>query len=164
MGSGKSTVGRALAEAIGATFIDTDAEIERRCGKTIPEIFATDGETEFRRVEATVVADVLAGGGVVSLGGGAVMTEAVRAAVSGHDVVYLQISAAAGFARVAGSDRPLLADADPAARYAELLARREPTYRAVATVVVDADRDPATVVEDVRVGLRDGREPRSKNH
>ncbi|MFC3244654.1 shikimate kinase [Gordonia humi] len=69
MGSGKSTVGRALG-ALGLDFVDTDAEIERRAGRTIPEIFAADGEDGFRAIEADTVRDVLATSrGIVALGG-----------------------------------------------------------------------------------------------
>lgn len=154
MGAGKSTVGGALARRCGVDLCDTDDEIVGRTGRTIPEIFSDDGEAGFRAVEARVVADVVATHrGVVSLGGGAVMTPSVRAALGGHAVVYLKIGAEAGFARVAHSDRPLLAGPDPAARYAQVLAAREQTYRAVAAVVVDADRDPQVVVDDILARL-----------
>lgn len=150
MGSGKSTIGSALAARCGVGFTDTDHEIEERSGRRIPEIFAVDGEGAFRRLEAEVVAEVVTThDGVVSLGGGAVMTQAVRDALAGHVVVYLQIGSDTGFARVASSDRPLLADPDPAARYAELLALREPTYRDVSTIVVDAGRPPRVVVDEI---------------
>lgn len=156
MGSGKSTIGSALAARCGVGFTDTDHEIESRSGRRIPEIFSADGEPAFRRMEAEVVADVVNGDdGVVSLGGGAVMTPAVRESLAGHVVVYLEIGADAGFARVASSDRPLLADPNPAARYAELLAFRAPTYRAVATIVVDAARPPRVVVDEIVARLEE---------
>ncbi|MFT4087074.1 MAG: shikimate kinase [Gordonia sp. (in: high G+C Gram-positive bacteria)] len=155
MGAGKSTVGRELAALAGVEFIDTDVEIERRAGRRIPEIFAADGEAGFRALEAETVADVLSTHrGVVALGGGAVMTPAVREALSGHPVVYLKISADAGFARVAGSDRPLLASDDPAAVYAGLLALRGPVYTDAARLVVDAHRAPAEVARDIESQLR----------
>ncbi|GAA2381386.1 MULTISPECIES: shikimate kinase [Gordonia] len=155
MGAGKSTVGRALAHALGVAFCDTDDELERRSGRSIPDIFAADGEPAFRRLESEVVTDVLGRfDGVVSLGGGAVMTDTIREALAGHAVVYLRVGADTGFARVAASDRPLLADPDPRRRYADLLSRREPTYRAVAAVEVDAARNPQTVVDDIRARLQ----------
>ena len=154
MGAGKSTVGSALAARCGTTLCDTDLEIETRSGRSIPEIFTEDGEAAFRRIESDVVADVVAThGGVVSLGGGAVMTPSVRESLAGHVVIYLEIGADAGFARVAGSDRPLIAAPNPAERYAEVLADRATTYRAVSSHVVDADRDPQVVVDDILARL-----------
>ena len=156
MGSGKSTVGRAVAETLGVPFVDTDTEIERRAGSTIPEIFVRDGEAGFRRIEAAVVRDVLASCvGVVALGGGSPTVPAVREALTGHHVVYLEIGAADGYARVAGSDRPLLAGDDPASRYGELLGARTGAYRDVASHVVDAATSVADVVAQIVDGLPD---------
>lgn len=150
MGAGKSTVGRALAADLGVDFCDTDHEIERRAGRTIPEIFAGDGEATFRTMEADVVTDVLSRfRGVVALGGGAVMTAAVREALAGHPVIYLEIGPDAGFSRVESSSRPLLDHPDPAGRYAALLASRTQTYRSVATIVVDGERAADIVVGDI---------------
>lgn len=74
-GSGKSTIGRRLAKALGLEMLDTDAALEKKTGRTIADIFANDGEAEFRRIEAEVVCDALAThDGVLSLGGGAVTT------------------------------------------------------------------------------------------
>nr|EMP10365.2 shikimate kinase [Gordonia sp. NB41Y] len=150
MGAGKSTVGRVLAGLIGVDFIDTDTEIERREGRTIPEIFTAEGAARFREIERDVVTDVLATHrGVVALGGGAVTTPAVAEALDGHRVVHLRIGPEAGFARVAGTDRPMLATDDPAARYRELLAERAETYRDVATIEVDAGAGDAETVADL---------------
>lgn len=72
-GSGKSTIGRRLAKALGVGLLDTDVAIEQRTGRSIADIFATDGEQEFRRIEEDVVRAALADhDGVLSLGGGAV--------------------------------------------------------------------------------------------
>lgn len=153
MGSGKSTVGRALAAALEVDYLDTDAEIERRAGRSIPEIFA-DGEAAFRAVERETVLDVLAtADGVVALGGGSVTVPDIAAALTDHHVVYLEIEADTGFARVAGSDRPLLAHTDPAARYAELLAGRVDAYRAVAAHTVDADAPVDRLVAQILTAL-----------
>ncbi|QKT07271.1 shikimate kinase [Gordonia sp. X0973] len=154
MGSGKSTVGRALAHALGVGFVDTDAEVERRSGRTIPEIFATDGEPAFRAIERDVVLDVLTGHrGVVALGGGSVTVPEIAAALAHHHVVYLDVTPEVGFARVAASDRPLLRAPDPASRYAALLADRVGAYRAVATRSVDGGDAVDTIVEAIRAGL-----------
>ena len=150
MGAGKSTVGRILADKLGVDFVDTDAEIVTRTGQTIPEIFTGAGPTRFRQIECDVVTDVLENHrGVVALGGGAVTTEAVRDALDGHRVVHLKIGAEDGFSRVSGSDRPLLADGDPAARYRELLTDRAELYSGVATIEVDAADGDAQDVADV---------------
>ena len=125
-------------------------ELVRRTGRSIPEIFETDGVDGFRTIEENVVTDVLEHhGGVVSLGGGAVTTPGVRAALSGHRVVYLRVSPDRGFERVSGTDRPLLATADPAARYAELLAERTDIYSSVCTLEVDADAEPEAVADAI---------------
>ena len=156
MGAGKSTVGRLLADRLGVDFIDTDHEIVRRSGRTIPDIFVTDGAEKFRELEAEVVADVLAThNGVVALGGGAVTTDAVREALDAHRVFYLRVSADSGFARVRESDRPLLASDDPAERYRALLAEREETYASVAGVEIDAHGDPDAVADLIILALAD---------
>ena len=93
-GSGKSTIGRRLAKALDVTMLDTDVAIEQQTGRRIADIFATDGEKEFRRIEEEVVRAALAEhDGVLSLGGGAVTTPGVRDALAGHTVVFLEISA-----------------------------------------------------------------------
>ncbi len=151
-GSGKSTIGRRLARALGVDLLDTDAAIEQRVGRSIADIFATDGEREFRRIEEDVVRAALADHcGVVSLGGGAVTSPGVREALAGHPVVYLEISAREGVRRTAGSTaRPLLAGPDPAKRYRELMAQRVPLYRRVATIRVDTNRrNPGAVVRHI---------------
>ncbi|WP_079629021.1 shikimate kinase, partial [Mycobacteroides abscessus] len=118
-GSGKSTIGRRLAKALGVNVYDTDAGIETEAGRTIAQIFANDGEPEFRRIEESVIRRALdQQDGVVSLGGGAVLTPGVREALAGHTVVYLEISAAEGIRRTGGSVvRPLLAGPDRAEKY-----------------------------------------------
>ncbi len=154
MGSGKSTVGRALARSLGVAYLDTDAEIERRSGRSIPEIFA-DGEPAFRTIERDTVLDVLAtADGVVALGGGSVTVPEIAAALAGRPVVYLRIGPDEGFARVAHSDRPLLAHPDPATRYADLLAARTPAYAAVAAHTVDAQRPVDEIVDELAAYVR----------
>ena len=141
-GSGKSTIGRRLAKAMGCSLIDTDAVIEERSGRTIAEIFAAEGESGFRRIEEQVIREALENhDGIVSLGGGAVTTAGVREALAGHTVVYLEISAAEGIRRTSGSTvRPLLAGPDRAEKYRSLLADRVPLYRRVATIRINTNR------------------------
>ena len=115
-GSGKSTIGRRLAKALDVDMLDTDAAIEQQTGRPIADIFAADGEQEFRRIEEGVVRAALAEhDGILSVGGGAVTSPGVRAALAGHTVVYLEITAAEGVRRTGGNTvRPLLAGPDRA--------------------------------------------------
>ncbi len=148
-GSGKSTIGRRLAKAMDLTLLDTDAAIEERTGHTIAEIFASDGEPGFRRIEEEVIRAALADhDGILSLGGGAVTTAGVRDALAGHTVVYLEITAEEGVRRTGGSTvRPLLAGPDRAERYRQLMTDRVPLYRRVATIRVNTSRrNPGAVV------------------
>ncbi|BBZ61020.1 shikimate kinase [Mycolicibacterium monacense] len=151
-GSGKSTIGRRLAKALGLTLLDTDAAIEETTGRTIADIFATDGEQEFRRIEEEVIRSALqTHDGVLSLGGGAVTTPGVRDALAGHTVIYLEISAAEGVRRTGGSTvRPLLAGPDRAEKYKALMDARVPLYRRVATMRVNTNRrNPGAVVRHI---------------
>lgn len=160
-GSGKSTIGRRLAKAMGCSLIDTDAVIEERYGRTIAEIFAAEGEPGFRRIEEQVIREALDNhDGILSLGGGAVSTAGVREALAGHTVVYLEISAAEGIRRTSGSTvRPLLAGPDRAEKYRRLLADRVPLYRRVATIRINTNRrNPGAVVRYI-VGRLENPEP-----
>ncbi len=156
-GSGKSTIGRRLAKAMGLTLLDTDAAIEERTGRSIPEIFAADGEAGFRRIEEEVIRDALANhDGILSLGGGAVTTAGVRDALAGHTVVYLEISAAEGVRRTGGATvRPLLAGPDRAEKYRALMTERIPLYRKAATLRVNTNRrNPGAVVRYIAARLQ----------
>jgi shikimate kinase len=151
-GAGKSMIGRRLARELGVELYDTDVGIEREAGRTIAEIFGQDGEAEFRKIEERVVRRaILAERGVVALGGGAVLSRATRNLLRNRTVVYLEISIGEGLKRTGGSDaRPLLNGADPAAKYRELMRRRRPLYREVATIRVRTDgRSPARVVQAI---------------
>ena len=151
-GSGKSTIGRRLAKALDVSLLDTDAAIEETTGRTIADIFATDGEPEFRRIEEVVIRSALQShDGVLSLGGGAVTTQGVRDALSGHMVIFLEISAAEGVRRTGGSTvRPLLAGGDRGEKFRKLMAERVPLYRQVATMRINTNRrNPGAVVRHV---------------
>lgn len=142
MGSGKSTVGRALARRLGLPFIDSDREIEARCGVDIPTIFEYEGEAGFRRREARAIDELSAAGELVlATGGGAVLAECTRRVLRqrGH-VVLLAVDPAEQLRRVGGdSRRPLLATADPEARLAQLMAERGPLYRETAHIEIRTD-------------------------
>jgi shikimate kinase len=154
-GSGKTTIGRRLSKALGVGLLDTDVAIEERTGRSIADIFATDGEREFRRVEEEVVRAALTDhDGVVSLGGGAVTSPGVCEALAGHTVIYLAISAREGVRRTGGNAvRPLLAGGGEAEKYSkfkDLMAKRIPLYRRVATIRIDTNRrNPGAVVREI---------------
>ncbi|GAB3127651.1 shikimate kinase [Tsukamurella serpentis] len=159
-GAGKTTIGRRLAKALRVEFLDVDEEIVRREGRSIPQIFAGEGEPGFRSIEERVVADVVAHhGGVVSLGGGAVLSETTRGLLRRHQVVYLELTADEGIRRTVGparSSRPLLRGDDPAAAYRILMAQRTPIYRELATIRVSTvGRAPSSVVRQVQRRLKD---------
>lgn len=145
-GAGKSKVGRLLARHLNVPHIDTDAMIVERTGRSIAEIFASDGEAAFRQLEARAVADALEREAVISLGGGAVVTEAVRNRLGGHTVVYINATHDELLRRTGSqTHRPLLLE-DPSAVLCRLREEREPYYRAVATLVVPSDPGPASNV------------------
>ena len=139
--SGKSTVGRAVAESLGLPFLDADALIEERTGKLIREIFSDDGEEAFRALEEQVVLEsIAADDSVVSLGGGAVLSPTVRTALAGVPVVWLEVGVATATRRAGLNQlRPLLLG-DVRARMESLLAERRHLYEEVATIRLATDR------------------------
>ncbi len=161
MGSGKSAIGPLLAERLGRPFIDTDAEIERRSGRSVAAIFAEDGEEAFRALEAREIEAAAGQGAVVALGGGAIAQKnaAERLAATG-EIVYLRARPETLLERMRGADtRPLLAGLGDRARLErlrELLAARAETY-AEAGFVVDVDDDlPAALAERIEAVLKTG--------
>jgi shikimate kinase len=152
MGAGKTTVGGLLAEHLGMPFVDSDAVIEAYEGLAVREIFATRGEAEFRRVEAATITRLLAGPDVVlALGGGALTTPEVRAALVGHQVVLLDVAFEEALERVASDPgRPMLHRPDLSGLYD----RRQDEYREAARVAVPVSgRSPREVVADVLAAL-----------
>ncbi|WP_309146386.1 MULTISPECIES: shikimate kinase [unclassified Curtobacterium] len=153
MGAGKSSVGRRVAKALGVPFTDTDRVIAREHGP-IPRLFAERGEPVFRELEAEAVRRAVETGGVVSLGGGAVMHEGTRAAIADAHVVLLTVSAEAVAPRILGSDRPLIATGGITA-WQSILDERAPTYERLADLVLDTSRRPMSrVAEDVVAWVR----------
>lgn len=139
-GSGKSTVGRMLADRWGVDFRDTDRDIETSTGMTVSDIFVRQGEEQFRSLERQAVATALAEHrGVLALGGGAVISEQVRSMLAGHTVVHLDVRLAAAMQRLGmNRSRPLLVG-NVRGRWQELADERRPLYAEVATVVVETD-------------------------
>ncbi len=157
MGAGKSTIGRQLAGLLGMPFIDTDHEIEQRTGADIPWIFDVEGEQGFRQREAKVLKDICASThAVVATGGGIIGLEENRALLAVHgSTVYLHATLAQQLARTAkDKNRPLLANGDPETVLAELIAEREPLYRASADVVYQTDnRNPRAAAQEIAQAL-----------
>ena len=156
MGCGKSSVGRKLSELLCCRFMDLDEKIERREGKSIADIFAEDGEGEFRRIEKEVLKDILDSPGgvpvILALGGGAVMTEGSEEMVhEGTICVYLKASVDTLVEHLSGetSGRPLLnnqsvmsseVDTSPLRkRILELMSLRAETYQRTAHVIIETD-------------------------
>lgn len=142
MGAGKSTVGRRLADRLGWTLLDSDAEVEWAVGKTVPEIFAESGEAAFRRAEAMALAEATSSERpvVIAVAGGAVLDPANRELIKrGGLVVWLRASVATLARRVGDGDgRPLLENGAEAA-LARLYPQRHDLYAEVADLVVDVD-------------------------
>jgi shikimate kinase len=140
MGAGKTTVGRLLARRLKLRFVDSDREIETRCGVKIPVIFEIEGEAGFRAREALAV-EALTGleGIVLATGGGAVLAEQNRRHLSARGtVVYLSARPEDLYDRVRHDrNRPLLAGGQPLARLRELHQQRDPLYRSVADIVLE---------------------------
>ena len=138
-GSGKSTVGPLLAERLGLPHLDVDLVLEQREGRTIREIFDTDGEPYFRALEREITIELLAAPGVLSLGGGAPMTRAIADALDGHPVVWLRVEPESS-ARRNGQDAVV--------RLRKMLSERAPTYARLASLAVDTDRASVDSVVD----------------
>lgn len=142
MGSGKSTVGRALARKIGYRFIDSDREIEQRCGVDIPTIFDYEGEAGFRDREQRVIDELTSLPKIVlATGGGAILREPNRIHLKERGyVILLKVDLQEQLRRVGfDAKRPLLQTADPAAKLQSLMKEREPIYKAVAHVEISTD-------------------------
>lgn len=153
MGAGKTTVGRRLAQALRRDFLDSDQEIERRAGASIPLIFQVEGEAGFRTREKTIIAELTQRPALVlATGGGAILDPDNRRCLVGRGfVVYLQASVNAQLCRTRHDHhRPLLQTADPRARLEQLFALRDPLYRDVADLIVISDgQSPRAIVQKI---------------
>ena len=142
MGAGKSSVGRIVATQLGIPFIDTDAEIERVSRMTIPELFATYGEQEFRALEARVIKRILRGGPrVVSTGGGAFINDRSRRFIKrGGLSLWLKAELDVLWERVNKRDtRPLLKTENPKKTLEDLMNARYPIYAEADMTVMSRD-------------------------
>jgi shikimate kinase len=161
-GSGKTTVAAALAERLGWSWVDADAELERRAGKTISQIFEEQGEGAFRDLESAVLADLAAGDRqIVALGGGAVLREENQTALAGRGkIIWLKAPPEVLLARMMADQttaarRPNLTREGGLAEIRTLLAQRTPLYSACADLAVDAnDRSPAEIARQIVIALK----------
>ena len=161
MGSGKSAVGRLLAQRLGLTLVDSDAEIEARTGVDISYIFEREGEAGFRVREAEVIDEITQREGLlVATGGGAVLDPQTRERLRDRGcVVYLRTSVDQQLARTRrNSLRPLLMNPDPRGTLERLMQQRAALYEEVADVTVDTDgRKVSTVVGEILRQLESAR-------
>ncbi|HAN25133.1 MAG: shikimate kinase [Microbacterium sp.] len=149
MGAGKTSVGRRVARALKRPFLDTDKIITRDHGP-IPAYFEAHGEAAFRAIERVAVAEALTTGGVIALGGGAVLHEETRADLARHRVVLLTVAPHIVASRIVGDDRPLLAGDDPIARWNRIYDERRALYERVADLTLDTSHGPLSdVVERI---------------
>ena len=160
MGTGKTAVGRLLAEKLGREFIELDWLIERRAGKSIPDIFRQGGEIAFRELEIEAVKEAsIAGNAVIACGGGVVLNKInVDRLREVAYLVYLTASPSAILKRVAAEQgqRPLLAVPDPLLIIRELLRFRKPFYVGAADITISTTRlDVKGVVEKIVDKLRE---------
>lgn len=163
-GAGKTTVATQLAERFGVTMRDTDADIEVSTGMTIADLFVERGETEFRKLEEEAVRTAVeqlsasSAGGIVALGGGAVLSAPTRVLLteSGVPVVLLEVDLSHAVSRVGlGATRPLLLG-NIRATLKRLLDERAPLYREVADIVIDTNDLAPHHVTDRIVDLLNG--------
>jgi shikimate kinase len=139
-GAGKTTIAAAVAARLGLPVRDTDLDVEAGAGRSVSDIFVEDGEATFRELEHAAVLSALAEhGGVLSIGGGAVLDPRTQEALRGHTVIFLDVRVADASKRIGlNRDRPLLLG-NPRAQWTMMMDRRRPIYDAVATARVGTD-------------------------
>ncbi|AHF93432.1 shikimate kinase [Opitutaceae bacterium TAV1] len=158
MGTGKTTVSRVVAQRLGFHWIDSDHEIERLQGRTIPEIFATDGEAAFRKMERDFIeTGHPATRQVVACGGGLVVQPGMLDLLQTRGIVIcLHATIQTILDRTRGNSRPLLNVEDPEQRIRALYAAREPVYRRAGTMILTDNRPMHDIARHVlRVYQRD---------
>ncbi len=160
MGTGKTAVGRALAARLGREFIELDALIEQRAGKSIPEIFRQDGEIVFRELEIEATREIAGQkNAVIACGGGIVLNKInIDRLREECIIVYLTASPGIILKRTSAdeSERPLLMASDRASQIRELLRFRRPFYERAADIKVDTSKlDIGSVAEKIIEKLRE---------
>ncbi len=150
-GAGKTSIGKKVARALGLAFFDTDAAVVRDHGP-IDRLFAERGEAYFRAVEREAVVEALASGGIVSLGGGAVLDPETRADLARHRVVLLTVAPRVVAGRIRESNRPLLqGGVDALERWTTIFEERRPVYEELADITLDTSTGPLQDIVDALV-------------
>lgn len=155
-GAGKSSVGKRVAYGLSVPFADSDSLVEKRAGKSVADVFVSDGEEAFRAMEFEEIQTALADfTGVLSLGGGAVLDDRTRQALKDQRVVWLQVDLGSATQRVGmNSARPLLLG-NVRSTMITMLEERTPLYDEIADIRVDTSgRSLKEVVDDVLTGVQ----------
>ncbi len=160
MGSGKTAVGRVLAEKLNKQFVEPDSLIEQKAGKSIPQIFARDGETAFRELEIELTKEVARGKNqVIACGGGIVLNKINIDRLKDEAViVYLTASPAVILKRTSAdkNERPLLLSSNKAVTIGELLRFRKPFYERAADIKIDTSKlDIKSVADEIIARLKE---------
>lgn len=149
MGCGKSTVGAKLSKLLNVPFTDMDTYIEQQAGRTIPEIFAQDGESHFRDLETQAVRDLSQREGIIACGGGAMLREINAQIAAEHGtVVFLDVPFKTCYVRIANTDRPIVRRSTRQQLYGMYVKRRR-LYRRHSTHRIEAIHSPTKVAEEI---------------
>ncbi len=160
MGTGKTAVGKALAEKLGRSFVELDLLIEQRAGKSIPDIFQEDGEAAFRELEIELTGEISRDKNLVIAGGGGIVLNKINIDRLRENarIVYLTASPSVILKRVANEEgqRPLLEVDNPTLAIGEMLAFRKPFYERAADITIDTSKlDINAVTEQIIDKLKD---------
>ncbi|MCR5718801.1 MAG: shikimate kinase [Oscillospiraceae bacterium] len=149
MGCGKSTIGTKLARTLQVPFTDMDTYIEEQAGRSIPEIFAQDGEEHFRDLETQAVRELASREGVIACGGGAMLRDINAQIASEHGVVlFLDVPFRMCYLRIANTDRPIVRRSTRQELYT-LYRKRRGIYRRHSTYRLDAVHSPVQSVREI---------------
>ena len=152
-GSGKSAVGKILANKLNCAFVDTDCEVAKRSNLTVAEIFERCGEARFRQLESQLLTTLVDADGVVACGGGSVLVDSFNAFASSGVVVWLTATAQTVYERLGNSPRPLF-DKLSVKELEDYMLRRVPFYEKYARVKFSTDgKTPEQVAEQIYIHL-----------
>ncbi|MBQ4465810.1 MAG: shikimate kinase [Oscillospiraceae bacterium] len=155
MGCGKSTIGQKLAKKLNVPFTDMDEYIEQQAGKTIPEIFAQEGEEHFRDLETGAVRDLSEREGVIACGGGAMLRDINAKIAAEHGIVlFLDVPFRTCYLRIANTDRPIVRRSSRQELY-NLYRKRRGVYRRHSTHQIDAGQSATVMVQKITALLEE---------